>query len=79
MERHPRRGTSNACVDPRRSGAVKDAPAKALVFRRLMQSSGTTLQISARRGARPSMRAGQRVLDVAAGKGNVTLAAARRW
>jgi ubiquinone/menaquinone biosynthesis C-methylase UbiE len=32
-----------------------------------------------RRCARRSLRAGQKVLDVAAGNGNVTLAAARRW
>jgi ubiquinone/menaquinone biosynthesis C-methylase UbiE len=41
---------------------------------------GTTLQIVGERLAEAmDLRAGQTVLDVAAGNGNVTLAAARRW
>src|SRR5580692_2501942 len=41
---------------------------------------GTTLQIVGERLAESmDLRAGQTVLDVAAGNGNVTLAAARRW
>ncbi len=41
---------------------------------------GATLQIVGERLAEAmDLRAGQTVLDVAAGKGNVTLAAARRW
>jgi ubiquinone/menaquinone biosynthesis C-methylase UbiE len=41
---------------------------------------GTTLQIVGEQLAEAmNLRAGQRVLDVAAGNGNVTLAAARRW
>ena len=41
---------------------------------------GTTLQIVGEQLAENmDLRAGQRVLDVAAGNGNVTLAAARRW
>jgi ubiquinone/menaquinone biosynthesis C-methylase UbiE len=41
---------------------------------------GTTLQIVGERLAEAlDLRAGQTVLDVAAGNGNITLAAARRW
>ena len=41
---------------------------------------GTTLQIVGEHLAEAmDLRAGQTVLDVAAGNGNVTLAAARRW
>src|SRR4051794_31758912 len=41
---------------------------------------GTTLQIVGERLAEAmDLRAGQTVLDVAAGNGNATLAAARRW
>src|SRR5215475_287372 len=41
---------------------------------------GTTLQIVGERLAESmDLRAGQTVLDVAAGNGNATLAAARRW
>jgi 2-polyprenyl-3-methyl-5-hydroxy-6-metoxy-1,4-benzoquinol methylase len=41
---------------------------------------GTTLQIVGEQLAEAmDLRAGQTVLDVAAGNGNVTLAAARRW
>jgi ubiquinone/menaquinone biosynthesis C-methylase UbiE len=41
---------------------------------------GTTVQIVGERLAEAlDLRAGQRVLDVAAGNGNATLAAARRW
>lgn len=41
---------------------------------------GTTLQIVGERLAEAiDLRSGQKVLDVAAGNGNVTLAAARRW
>src|SRR5262245_4375172 len=41
---------------------------------------GTTLQIVGEQLCEAlDIRAGQRVLDVAAGNGNVTLAAARRW
>ena len=41
---------------------------------------GTTLQIVGERLAEAmDLRAGQTVLDVAAGNGNMTLAAARRW
>ena len=41
---------------------------------------GTTLQIVGERLAEAMvLRPGQRVLDVAAGNGNATLAAARRW
>src|SRR5881394_2732457 len=41
---------------------------------------GTTLQIVGEELCEAlDMRAGQKVLDVAAGNGNVTLAAARRW
>ena len=41
---------------------------------------GTTLQIVGEELAESmDLRAGQEVLDVAAGNGNVTLAAARRW
>src|SRR5712672_4550053 len=41
---------------------------------------GTTLQIVGEALCEAlDLRAGQRVLDVAAGNGNVTLAAARRW
>ena len=41
---------------------------------------GTTLQIVGEELCEAlDIRAGQRVLDVAAGNGNVTLAAARRW
>jgi SAM-dependent methyltransferase len=41
---------------------------------------GTTLQIVGEQLAEAmDLRAGQKVLDVAAGNGNVTLAAARRW
>src|ERR1043166_4624315 len=41
---------------------------------------GTTLQIVGEELAEAlDLRAGQRVLDVAAGNGNVSLAAARRW
>lgn len=41
---------------------------------------GTTLQIVGEQLAESlDLRAGQKVLDVAAGNGNVTLAAARRW
>src|SRR5919206_2976933 len=41
---------------------------------------GTTLQIVGEELCETlDLRAGQKVLDVAAGNGNVTLAAARRW
>src|ERR1051326_5677140 len=41
---------------------------------------GATLQITGEELCEAmDLRAGQRVLDVAAGNGNVTLAAARRW
>ena len=41
---------------------------------------GTTLQIVGERLVEAmDLRAGQTVLDVAAGNGNITLAAARRW
>ena len=41
---------------------------------------GTTLQIVGEALCEAlDLRAGQKVLDVAAGNGNVTLAAARRW
>ena len=41
---------------------------------------GTTLQIVGEELCEAlDLRAGQKVLDVAAGNGNVTLAAARRW
>src|SRR4249920_3492050 len=41
---------------------------------------GTTLQIVGEQLAETmDLRAGQKVLDVAAGNGNATLAAARRW
>ena len=41
---------------------------------------GTTLQIVGEQLAEAmDLRSGQRVLDVAAGNGNATLAAARRW
>ena len=41
---------------------------------------GSTLQIVGERLCEAlDLRAGQRVLDVAAGNGNATLAAARRW
>ncbi len=41
---------------------------------------GTTLQIVGEQLAEAmDLRAGQKVLDVAAGNGNFTLAAARRW
>src|SRR5438128_2944369 len=41
---------------------------------------GTTLQIVGEELCEAlDLRAGQRVLDVAAGNGNMTLAAARRW
>ena len=41
---------------------------------------GTTLQIVGEQLCEAlDIRSGQRVLDVAAGNGNVTLAAARRW
>src|SRR5581483_9190749 len=41
---------------------------------------GTTLQIVGERLAEAmDLRAGQTVLDIAAGNGNATLAAARRW
>src|SRR6188768_1979727 len=41
---------------------------------------GTTLQIVGEELAEAlDLRAGQKVLDVAAGNGNVSLAAARRW
>ena len=41
---------------------------------------GTTLQIVGETLCEAlDLRAGQKVLDVAAGNGNVTLAAARRW
>ena len=45
-----------------------------------MPSLGTTLQIVGEKLCEAlDLRAGQKVLDVAAGNGNVTLAAARRW
>ena len=45
-----------------------------------MRSSGTTLQIVGEELCEAlDLRAGQKVLDVAAGNGNVSLAAARRW
>ena len=62
-----------------RSRRRQDPPAGRLVLRRLCRRRhhAADRRRDAVRGARPARR--QRVLDVAAGNGNATLAAARRW
>jgi SAM-dependent methyltransferase len=73
-----------------RSSPMSEAPAPDLTALKARQHAawssgdyaviGTTLQIVGERLAESmDLRAGQTVLDVAAGNGNVTLAAARRW
>lgn len=72
------------------TGRINDATAIDLATVKATQKSawssgdyaviGTTLQIVGEELCeRLDLRAGQKVLDVAAGNGNVTLAAARRW
>ena len=73
-----------------RSSPMSETPAPDLMALKARQHAawssgdyaviGTTLQIVGERLAESmDLRAGQTVLDVAAGNGNVTLAAARRW
>ena len=60
--------------------SAEGTPAWRMVFRRLRAVVGTTLVIVGEELCEAlDIRAGQSVLDVAAGNGNATLAAARRW
>ncbi|HEU0201311.1 MAG TPA: class I SAM-dependent methyltransferase [Burkholderiaceae bacterium] len=68
---HPNPGPDLAAVKTRQQGAWSSGDYAVV---------GTTLQIVGERLCEAlDLRAGQRVLDVAAGNGNAALAAARRW
>ena len=69
----------NPPARPGRPQGVEGAPAGRLVLRRLCRRRHHLQIVGEELCEALDLRAGQKVLDVAAGNGNATLAAARRW